>query len=637
MLKRILFFIIILFTQTPSFASHIIGNDFTYQYLGNNVYRFTLSIYRDCRPQSQGGGSPSALSNDNPAYITIFAGNSFINFDSVYKLSSIIVPVEFSNDCINNIPFKCSDRIRFTFNRTLPPNNTGYTLVYQRCCRNGSTLNLNNPGTTGASFVCTIPPQPIVGNSSAVFIKDPPQIVCINNPLKYDNSATDADGDSLSYELCAAIRGGTENDPKPTSMSPPPYSQVSYSAPYTAFNPMPGNPAMFIDPITGLLTITPSLLGIYTISVCCTEWRNGIAINTTRREFQMEVTDCSKAVVANIPNLSQEPNTYIIKCDNFTVNFLNTSIGGFKYEWDFGDNSSNTDTSSLFSPTYTYPDTGTYKVRLWVNRGSTCPDSIEKWVKVYPEFHTEYSWSGNLCPYETINFFDQSTSSNYPVNYWFWNFENGSTSNSQNSSTSFENRTKTYHVQLISGNAIGCRDTATKSFELKYVNIDATQDTIVLVNTPVQLYVKGAANYIWSPNVFIDDPTSSNPTFIFPAVGQYTYIVSGTTDNGCPDSDTVTIYVTSEPYIFVPNAFSPDGDGLNDIARIIGAGFKKLNYFQIFNRWGQKVFSTTNFREGWDGKINGIAQPTSTFFWIADVVGLNDERKKFRGDITLVR
>ena len=82
-------------------ASHIVGGEFTYRCIGTNRYEFTLNIYRDCLPPSQGGGSPTALADDDPAYITIFRGNNFYRVDSIYAANSLIVPVNFSNECIN--------------------------------------------------------------------------------------------------------------------------------------------------------------------------------------------------------------------------------------------------------------------------------------------------------------------------------------------------------------------------------------------------------------------------------------------------------------------------------------------------------------------------------------------------------
>ena len=165
---------------------------------------------------------------------------------------------------------------------------------------------------------------------------------------------------------------------------------------------MPGFPPVQIDPRTGIITGTPNRVGRYLVTVCCTEWRNGSVINISKREFQFVVTDCSKVVVADIPQLSTAPNTYIVNCKDFNVHFINNSTGGFSYKWDFGveGNAGSTD----FEPNFVYPDTGTYIVKLIVNPGTTCPDSISRFVKIYPVFHSDFEDTGTYCPGLPIKF-----------------------------------------------------------------------------------------------------------------------------------------------------------------------------------------------------------------------------------------
>ncbi|RYZ47879.1 MAG: hypothetical protein EOP49_20090, partial [Sphingobacteriales bacterium] len=352
----------------------MIGGDVTYICKGANTFEFTITLYQDCLY-----GEPGALAQDNPAYYSIFdAGtNAYVTGDSVVALSTVIVDPNFSNACINNYPNTCMRKQTFRFSRTLQPNNNGYVIVYERCCRNASISNIVSPGNVGVTYFATIPPfqNGQCPNNSAVFKNFPPQIICANNPFVYDFSAIDNDGDSLSYKLCAARPGGSTSDAKPygPDMNMPVQASVVYKAPRTAEVPVPGTPPMQINPVTGLLTGTPSSTGRFVVSVCVTEWRNGVAINTISRDVQFVITNCSKAVVANIPELDDEPNTYAIECKSFTVNFRNTSTGGFSYHWNFGVAGA---TSTDFEPTFTYPDTGTYVVSLVVNQGSTCPDSI---------------------------------------------------------------------------------------------------------------------------------------------------------------------------------------------------------------------------------------------------------------------
>ena len=640
-MKYLLYIFTFLFISNHLKATHIVGGDVTYNVNPvTNAYEFTVNVYRDCLPQSQGGGSPQALIDDEFGYFTIYNGSNFFLIDSIYATNKFLVPVNFSNSCISNPPNTCISQLQFKFTKVLPPSTKSYTLLYQRCCRNNSVNNLVTPGGTGATFLCKIPPN--IYNNSAKYKNYPPQIICINNPFVYDNSAIDADGDSLSYEFCQAFDGGddqTPNGSKPKIEDPflPTIFPVKYKSPFNSNVPLGGNPILDIDSKTGLITGVPNILGRFVVTVCCHEWRNGVMINTIKRDFQFVVTDCSKAVVANMPQYSEFPNTYIVSCKSKTIKFDNTSIGGFNYFWDFGVNGITTDTSSAFSPSYTYTDTGTYIVKLLVNKGSTCPDSINKIVKVYPTFETDFDYFGLLCPQSPMYFTDQSSSTFDVVNYWKWNFDDGTTSADKNPQHYFPNVGKSFNVSLISGNKFGCRDTFSQTLQIPKVLISAGNDTVIVKNIPLQLNGKGASNYVWSPATKLDNPFINNPIFVSSDTGKFEYILQGTTNNGCVGNDTINITVASGPYLSVPNAFSPNGDGLNDYFRILAAGFTKINAFKIFDRWGKMVYSSNSFKIGWDGFVNGRRCEVGTYFWFLDAVDLEGKTKTLKGDVTLVQ
>lgn len=636
-MKKFFFAVLFLFSFS-TYASHIVGGELTYICLGNNTYEFTLSLYRDCLPPGQGGGNPSALLADDPAYISIFNGSSFFTFDSIFSSGSFTVPTNFSNDCITNPPATCLNRLQFKFIKVLPASNNPYTIVTQRCCRNQTINNILDPGTTGATYSCTVPPKNVVCNNSAVFTNYPPQIICVNNPFVYDHSAIDPDGDSLNYYFCNAYQGGDANDPKPKLFGILPFlSTVNYRTPYSPTNPMGGNPILKIDAKMGVITGTPNIQGRFVVNVCCDEYRNGVVINTSKREFQFVVTNCSKTVVANIPQYSEEFNTYIVNCKSYTVNFVNLSTGGFDFHWDFGVPGINDDTSNAFQPSYTYPDTGTYIIKLVVNRGSTCPDSISRIVKVYPTFKSDFEYTGLLCPNSPISFKDKSTSTFDIPNFWNWNFDDNNSSTDQNPSHSYANVGKEFNVTLISGNKYGCRDTSIQVLKIPRVDVFAGNDTVIIRNTPFQFNGTGAQNYAWSPSTFLDNPFINNPTAIFIDTGSYKYNLQGITSNNCYGYDDIIITVAWGPYLNMPNAFTPNGDGNNDYFNILSAGYKKLKSFKIFNRWGEQLFSTTDFRKGWDGTYNGKPCEIGTYFWLVTAVGIDDQEKLIKGDLSLIR
>lgn len=634
-------------------ATHIVGGNITYDFISTSgqgtTYKIRVEIYQDCL-----NGIPEARADDIPAYIGIFSEDgAYKRLDSIGdylggSVKNVFVRPNFSNDCVNNPPQVCLRRITFEKNYTLPLNSSGFKVIYIRCCRNEAIVNLNNPGQVGATYFCRIPPSAEAPrNSSAYFdrsgdlSKYPPQIICVNNPLVFDHSAMDDDGDSLSYELCTVYPGGMTTAPKPfpTGQVPPPITQVGnqppsygYAQGFTPERPMGGNPVIQIDPKTGLITGTPNLQGRFVVGVCVHEWRNGVLINTVSREFQYTVTNCSKKVIADIPQFSDEFNTYLVSCKSKEVTFVNNSIGGFDYTWSFGTG----DSSNEFQPTYTYPDTGTYEVHLLVNENSTCPDSITRLVKVYPDFSTDYSFEGLSCPNSPVMFMDLTQATYKPVVEWRWDFGDGNTSSRQNPVHVYE-AGGDYPVTLISKSIKGCVDTFTKSLAVENFKPSAGNDTIIVKGEVVDFNARGGIVYEWTPPTNLNTTTIGNPRGYYPDTGMFKYNVYIKSAAGCEGNDSIDVWVVNQPALFVPTGFTPNGDGKNDLLRPISIGYQTFNYFRVFNRWGELVFETDQIGDGWNGKYRGLKADIGTYFWILDAVDKDGVPHQQKGDATLIR
>ena len=117
-----------------------------------------------------------------------------------------------------------------------------------------------------------------------------------------------------------------------------------------------------------------------------------------------------------------------------------------------------------------------------------------------------------------------------------------------------------------------------------------------------------------------------------------TYIVRATNAAGCFAEDDINVNVfKTGPDIFVPSGFTPNGDGRNDVIRPILVGIKQLNYFRIYNRWGQLVFSTTQSGKGWDGRISGQEQRTDNFVYIVQGIDYTGRIVAKKGNVMLIR
>lgn len=193
----------------------------------------------------------------------------------------------------------------------------------------------------------------------------------------------------------------------------------------------------------------------------------------------------------------------------------------------------------------------------------------------------------------------------------------------------------------------GCPNALTDTFHVDVTQpiiVFAGNDTAIVADQPLQLNMTvndpSANQYAWTPGTGLNSTTIPNPVASLSAWagGSITYVVRATNAAGCYGEDNikVTIFKTA-PDIFVPSAFTPNSDGRNDIMRPICVGISQLNYFRIYNRWGQLVFSTSEIGKGWDGTIGGTQQPTSSYVYVAQGVDYTGKTVFKKGNITLIR
>lgn len=345
-------------------ATHIVGGEMNYRCLGNNEYEISLTVFRDCDT-----GIPWF---DNPASIGIFNGitNALMFSTSVSPTNNDTLPIYLPDSCLIVPSNVCIHTTTYYDTLSLPFSLDGYTIVYQRCCRNRDIVNIIDPDAAGASYWINISPAALqLCNTSPVFKEWPRVYLCSGVPIAFDHSATDLDGDSIVYELCTPWDGDfVLSGPVPQPPNNPPYPLINWQNPYNTAD-MFGNPAdpLAIDPVTGLLTGTPINLGVFLVGVCMKEYRNGNLISETRRDFQHVIGTCQPQTIASFDTTSLICN----KALQFP--FANTSqVVTGTYNWTFD----TLGTTTLISPTYTFPDTGTYTVTLVAGLGSPCLDTF---------------------------------------------------------------------------------------------------------------------------------------------------------------------------------------------------------------------------------------------------------------------
>jgi len=167
----------------------------------------------------------------------------------------------------------------------------------------------------------------------------------------------------------------------------------------------------------------------------------------------------------------------------------------------------------------------------------------------------------------------------------------------------------------------------------------AGNDTSIVANQPLQLNASGGSVYLWSPGIGMSSTTINNPIVTLgPSVDSITYRVKVGVPEGCFADDDITVRVfKTGPDIFIPSAFTPNNDGKNDVLKPIAVGIKSLNYFKIFNRWGQVIFTSSQLGTGWDGKFAGIEQATGTFVYSVEATDYLGKSIMRKGTVVLIR
>lgn len=171
------------------------------------------------------------------------------------------------------------------------------------------------------------------------------------------------------------------------------------------------------------------------------------------------------------------------------------------------------------------------------------------------------------------------------------------------------------------------------------VNAFAGNDTAVVVGQPLQLKASGGAYYQWTPATYLTNADIQNPVAVFDNVfNRFSYILQATTAEGCFAFDTINIRIfKTAPDIFVPTAFTPDANHLNDKFIPIAVGITKLDYFRVFNRWGNEIYSTTVLDQGWDGTIKGLQQEPGTYVWMVRGTDFTGKTIVKKGTVVLIR
>lgn len=200
---------------------------------------------------------------------------------------------------------------------------------------------------------------------------------------------------------------------------------------------------------------------------------------------------------------------------------------------------------------------------------------------------------------------------------------------------------------ILTVNNAGCPNPLMDTFHVAVsprIIVFAGNDTVVVANQPLQLNATvnfpPANIFNWTPSTGLNFTDINNPSAVLnPSIGEsITYIVRATDAAGCYGEDNIKVSIfKTGPEIFIPTAFSPNDDGLNDILTPICVGIRQLKFFRVFNRWGQLVYNTSEIGKGWDGKISGIPQTSGNFVFMAQGTDYLGNTIFKKGNVVLIR
>lgn len=332
-------------------------------------------------------------------------------------------------------------------------------------------------------------------------------------------------------------------------------------------------------------------------------------------------------------------------CDFGIVNFTDSTTFNdpvSSYNWNFGDGG----TSVLSNPSHLYTAPGIYTVRLIVQTQLGCLDTLIKpnIVKVIQRPLIDISGDSVLCINSSLLHFGIFLIPDTSVVTWSWNFPNGNTSINQNPVVQTYKQAGNFTVTAIATNSSGCKDTTTQSLLVNPLPTVVMPNTITIqAGFPATIpatYATNVNTWLWSPATGLSCTNCSNP-IAGPNFNTF-YQVAFTDANGCTNFGSILVQVLCQnSNLFIPNTFSPNGDGSNDKFYPRGVGLDRVKVMRIFNRWGEVVFEKRDFpindaAAGWDGTYKGKAAQADVYIYQAEVFCQNGEIIKLNGNIALI-
>lgn len=307
------------------------------------------------------------------------------------------------------------------------------------------------------------------------------------------------------------------------------------------------------------------------------------------------------------------------------------------YLWKLGDGTTQTITDAV--KTYLAP--GNYPVKLIATSSFGCSDSTNNFiVHVVPNGKANFRWD-SICTNRPSYFYNLSNENNSALVRYNWTFNNGGPgSNLKNPQPIIYTSAGQTDVTLIL-TALGCENDPDSVVKRVQVNVQKPGITYRSITVPQGsnqfIHARDSVGYFfnWRPKVQLIDYNARYTEFR--ALDDVLYLIDISDLHTCITTDTLQMLVLKKPGYYLPTAFTPNGDGLNDDVQPYLVGMKGLKSFSVFNRWGNLIFYTNTYGKRWNGKMNGVDQDSGVYVWILEFYDSNNKLVTEKGTITLIR
>ncbi len=336
-------------------------------------------------------------------------------------------------------------------------------------------------------------------------------------------------------------------------------------------------------------------------------------------------------VIADFKINNQTEDIDTLHCIGSQDVFYNNSTNFDYCQWDLGDGA----IAMGINANHTYLQAGDYNVELNILHYLTgCADTISKTIHIKPQPEIQ-AFGGDTCVGAGITIYVNTPDTGLSCQ---WTPTTGLDSSDSQSTTASPDVSTEYTVVAV--NQWNCKSTSSAYVNIQQEPENWIKDTTIIIGE--SLLMDGnqgnSFTYKWTPKDYLPCDTCPSPYFMPDDDIEYTLLIVDTMGCGFLSENIYTIEVLDVSSIDVPDVFTPNGDGDNDVIYVKGWGIKKLIEFSIYNRWGEKVFTTTDINKGWDGTYKGKKQNIDSYaYYVKAIVYIDDIPYEKKGTITLIR